>query len=112
MEYGERQPDNCGPVCFLLILRTQMYGDGGADAHANANRHGGGCVLERESKRNSSECLGSKTRYIDTVDDVVERLDKHGQHHGNRHGNQQGKYRACPHKIIFLFHKYKFLSQE
>ena len=53
------------------IFRTQVYRDGGADTHANADSHGDNGILERISKRNRSKSVGSQSGHIDAVNDVV-----------------------------------------
>ncbi len=79
-----------------------MDGDGGGDADAHTDGHGGGDILEWKCQRHRREGLGSQSGHVDAVHNVVQGLNQHGDDHRHGHGHQKAEYRAGFHKLIGL----------
>ena len=67
----------------LRITLTQTAGKQAVDTCAHTGGQGDHQHLERHSQGNSSQTIGVKTGNEDAVDDVVQRLDQHGEHDRN-----------------------------
>ena len=68
---------------------AKAAGNRGVDADAQAGADGDHQRLHWESQGNRSQRVLTDLGDIDTVDDVVERLDHHGDDHGQRHVEEQ-----------------------
>lgn len=62
---------------FFLILGAQIDGDDGADADAEADRHGVDEVLDRVDQREGCHRLLADFGYEKAVDDVIEGIHHH-----------------------------------
>ena len=100
VDQRERQPLRGGAVGAFQLVRTQMIGDHGVDADAEADGHGVDEVLDGKHQRERRERILADAGDKVAVDDVVERVDQHGDHHRQRHGDQQREHGPFLHKAV------------
>ena len=110
-EHEQHAQRSCSISLFALPC-AKMHGHDRANAYTytHADRHDS--ILQWKSQRYCGQCIGAQFGDPDTVDDVVERLNEHGQHNRDGHGNQQSKYRFSSHKFLFFVHFYPFLHKK
>ena len=89
------------PIRRVLVLLSQTFGQQAvhahADTHAKANLH----ILHRKCQRQGRYCALGNLRNIDTVHNVIKRLNQHGNDHGQRHVHQQLRHGHDAH-LVFL----------
>ena len=88
---AQKDAERGGAVGFAVALRPQIEGDRRVDAHAEADAHGVRKVLQREDEGDGGHGALVPLRDEVTVDNVVERVDEHGEDDGKRHLQHEGQ---------------------
>ena len=71
------------------------------DAHARTHADRNDQRLQREHQRHRGQRALRILRHEDTVHNVVQRIDQHGQHRGQRHGENQRSHARGAHFVFF-----------
>ena len=88
---AQHDAERGGAVGFAVALRSQIEGDRRVDAHTEADAHGVRKVLQREDEGDGGHGALVPLRDKVAVDNVVERVDEHGEDDGKRHLQHEGQ---------------------
>ena len=92
----------CRIVGLFLILCTQTARDQRVDTDTGADRNCDDQLLKRKDQRNGGQCTGRVSRDENTVDDIVERIDEHGNHSRQGHAEDERSHAHGAHFLLRL----------
>ena len=97
-----------GPV---VVLFPQTPGEQGVDAHAGAHPHGYHQILDGKGHGNRRQGVLADLGHKDTVHNVVQGLNEHGEHNGQGHGNEQPFHRHDAHFVFLHLIRHRHLRK-
>ena len=102
MHKGKEQTQGSSPVRILLISLPEKICRHRICAYAKTDAYRPRKIIQREDKGNCRHGIFADLRYKKAVNNIVQRVDQHGQYHRYRHGHYERQDFFCFH--ICLIH--------